>query len=44
MKEPQEPVPSDYPWPVSAALAVAALVTVIGGLFPGSLTFWVVAP
>jgi NADH-quinone oxidoreductase subunit N len=44
MKEPQEPVPSYYPWAVSAALAVAALVTLIGGIFPGSLTFWVVAP
>ena len=44
MKEPQESVLSNYPWAVSAALAVAALVTVIGGIFPGSLTFWVVAP
>ena len=44
MKEPQEPAPSSYPWAVSAALAVAALVTLMGGIFPGSLTFWVVAP
>ena len=44
MKEPQEPVPSYYPWAVSAALAVAALVTLIGGIFPGILTFWVAAP
>ncbi len=44
MKEPQEPAPSYYPWAVSVVLAVAALVTVIGGIFPGSLTFWVVAP
>ncbi|MDA2932903.1 NADH-quinone oxidoreductase subunit N [Acidobacteria bacterium AH-259-D05] len=44
MKEPQEPEPSYWPLAVSAALAVAALVTVIGGIFPGSLTFWAVAP
>ncbi len=29
---------------VYAALAVAALVTVIGGIFPDSLMFWAVAP
>ena len=44
MKKPREPEPPRYPLAVSAALAVAALVTVIGGIFPGSLTFWVVAP
>ena len=44
MKEPQEPAPSSVPLAVSAALAVAALVTVIGGIFPGSLTDWAVAP
>ena len=44
MKEPQEAEPVGYPLAVSAALAVAALVTVIGGVFPGSLTFWAVAP
>ena len=44
MREPQEPEPSGYPLAVSAALAVAALITVIGGIFPGSLTFWAVAP
>ena len=44
MKEPQENAPSGYPVGVSAALAVAALVTVIGGIFPGSLAPWAVAP
>ena len=44
MRKPREPEPSRYPLAVSAALAVAALVTVIGGIFPGSLSFWVVAP
>ena len=29
---------------VYAALAIAALVTVIGGIFPDSLMFWAVAP
>ena len=44
MKEPQEAEPSRCPPAVAAALVVAALVTVIGGLLPGSLMLWVVAP
>ena len=44
MREAQEPEPSECPLAVSAALAVAALVTVMGGIFPGSFTFWAVAP
>ncbi len=44
MKEPQGPEPSPCPVAVSVALVVAALVTVIGGIFPGSLMFWAVAP
>ena len=44
MREPQQPEPSRCPWAVSAALAVAALVTIVGGILPGSLTFWAVAP
>ena len=44
MKEPQEPAPSRCPLAVFAALVLAALVTVIGGIFPGSLTIWAVAP
>ena len=44
MREPQDPEPARYPLAVTAALALAALVTVIGGIFPGSLTFWAVAP
>jgi NADH-quinone oxidoreductase subunit N len=44
MKEPQRPDTSRCPWSVSGALAIAALVTVIGGIFPGSLTLWAVAP
>ncbi len=44
MKEAQEPAPSGSSVAVYAALAVAALVTIIGGLFPGSLATWVVSP
>ena len=44
MKEPSRAVPSHCPMAVTAALAVAALVTVLGGIFPGSLTFWAVSP
>ena len=44
MNEPQEPAPSHFPVAVFAALAVAALVTLIGGISPGSLTFWAVSP
>ena len=44
MNEPQQPEPARFPWAVSAALAVAALVTIVGGIFPSSLTFWAVGP
>ena len=44
MKDPLEPKPSGCPPAVAAALAVAALVTVIGGIFPGSLANWAVGP
>ena len=44
MKEPQEPAPSRCPLAVYAALVLAALVTVIGGILPGSVTIWAVAP
>ncbi len=44
MKEPQGLAPSRFPVAVSAALAVAALVTLIGGIFPGSVTPWAVPP
>lgn len=44
MNEPQEPAPSRLPVAVSAALAVAALVTLIGGVSPGSLAAWAVSP
>jgi len=44
MKEPQEPAPSRFPVTVTAALAVTALVTLVGGVSPNSLTPWAVPP
>lgn len=44
MNGPQDPAPSPFPPPVLAALAVAALVTLIGGISPGSLSPWTVSP
>jgi NADH-quinone oxidoreductase subunit N len=44
MIKPQEPAPSSFPPAVFAALAVAALVTLIGGISPGSLARWTVSP
>jgi len=44
MREPQEPAPSRWPVAVSAALTVAALVTLIGGISPASLMSWAVSP
>ncbi len=44
MREPEAPAPSRFPAAVSAALAVTALVTLIGGISPGSLAPWAVPP
>jgi hypothetical protein len=44
MKEPQAPAPSRYPVAVFAALALAALVTLVGGIFPGLVVPWAVSP
>ena len=44
MNEPHEPAPARLPVAVFAALAVAALVTLIGGISPGSLALWAVSP
>ena len=44
MKESQEPAPPRFPAAVSVALAVAALVTLIGGILPGTLVPWAVSP
>jgi NADH-quinone oxidoreductase subunit N len=44
MNGPQEPAPARFPAAVFAVLAVSALVTLIGGLSPGSLARWAVSP
>jgi NADH-quinone oxidoreductase subunit N len=44
MNEPQAPIHARFPAPVSLALAICALVTILGGIFPGIVTFWAVAP
>ena len=44
MNAPQEPAPSRFPAAVSAALVVATLVTLLGGISPGSLAPWAVSP
>ena len=44
MREPRDAAPSRFPVAVSASLAVAALVTLIGGISPGSFTAWAVSP
>ena len=44
MREPQDAVPARFPMAVSAALAVAALVTLLGGISPGSVTPWAASP
>jgi NADH-quinone oxidoreductase subunit N len=44
MSEPRDPAPARLPVAVSAALAVAALVTLAGGISPGSFTPWAVSP
>jgi len=44
LSDPDKDPSSRLPLAVSAALAVAALVTLIGGILPGILTSWAVAP
>lgn len=44
MTEPEGAAPARFPAAVSAALAVAALVTIIGGIFPDTFSRWTVPP
>src|SRR5262249_52745077 len=44
MTEHEGPVPARFPAAVSAALVLAAIVTIVGGLFPDSFTPWTVPP
>jgi NADH-quinone oxidoreductase subunit N len=44
MRDSREPAPSHLPMAVSAALAVALLVTLVGGISPESVVSWAVSP
>jgi NADH-quinone oxidoreductase subunit N len=44
MEEPEGSAPGRFPAAVSAALAVAAFVTVFGGIFPDTFAAWTVPP
>jgi NADH:ubiquinone oxidoreductase subunit 2 (subunit N) len=44
MTAPEESAPARFPAAVSAALAVAAFVTIIGGIFPDTFAAWTVPP
>jgi NADH-quinone oxidoreductase subunit N len=44
MKEPQANPPARLTMAVAAALVVSALVTLLGGIFPGIVTRWATAP
>ena len=44
MTESQGSAPARFPAGATAALVVAALVTVIGGIFPGAFVLWTVPP
>jgi NADH-quinone oxidoreductase subunit N len=44
MTEPQEAAPGRLPVTVSAALAIAAFVTIVGGILPDTFVAWTVAP
>jgi NADH-quinone oxidoreductase subunit N len=44
MTEPEGSAPGRFPVAVSAALAVAAVVTIAGGIFPDAFAAWTVPP
>ncbi len=44
MSEPSEAAPAKFPVAVFAALVLAVLITLIGGISPGSVTLWAVSP
>ena len=44
MTPPQGAAPERFPATISAALVVAALVTIVGGILPNTLTLWTVPP
>jgi NADH-quinone oxidoreductase subunit N len=44
MTEPEGSAPGRFPAAVSAAIAIAAFVTIIGGIFPDTFAAWTVPP
>jgi NADH-quinone oxidoreductase subunit N len=44
MTEPEESAPGRFPATVSAALVIAAFVTIFGGVFPGTFAMWTPRP
>ena len=44
MSEPQGAAPARLPAVVSAALAIAAFMTIVGGLFPETFAAWTIPP
>jgi NADH-quinone oxidoreductase subunit N len=44
MTEPEESAPGRFPAAVSAALLVAAFITIVGGIFPGTFAMWTPRP
>jgi NADH-quinone oxidoreductase subunit N len=43
MTDAQEPAPARFPAAVSVALVLAAFVTIVGGMFPGTFSVWAAA-
>ncbi len=44
MREPESPTPARFPVALSVAIAIAAIVTLVGGVLPRLITDWAVAP
>ncbi len=44
MREPESPTPARFPVTLSVAIAIAAIVTLVGGVLPRLITDWAVAP
>jgi NADH:ubiquinone oxidoreductase subunit 2 (subunit N) len=44
MTEPEGEAPGRFPATVSVALGLAAVVTILGGVFPDTLATWTVPP
>jgi NADH-quinone oxidoreductase subunit N len=44
MNDPKGAPPGRFPATVAAALAVAAMATIVGGVFPGAFAGWTIPP